>query len=85
MKKSIRSQQETLCNQLLHGTGDSIQLLQNNQTVIEKETEAIKHQMSVFQTQTNNWLSLYHDLNEEMKKIGDVVNWASIIEQTLRA
>jgi len=37
-----------------------------------------------FNKNVSRWLSLYKDLNEGLKQLGDVANWASVIEADMR-
>lgn len=73
-------------------------VLHSNQQLIEKETKQLRNECIKFYKESKNWLTMYNNLNESLKvksvssnsfikyekEIGDVVNWAEIIESDLK-
>ncbi|KAK3759832.1 hypothetical protein RRG08_028834 [Elysia crispata] len=55
-----------------------------NQKKLDTETRILQANAAQFSKQTMLWLKLVEDFNTALKEIGDVENWAKIIETDMR-
>ncbi|KAI8379343.1 GCN5-like protein 1-domain-containing protein [Radiomyces spectabilis] len=55
------------------------------QKELEQESRKLANQTAKYTKQTNQWLSLVDNFNSALKEIGDVRNWAQIMENDMRA
>ncbi|RKO87724.1 GCN5-like 1, partial [Blyttiomyces helicus] len=56
----------------------------NNQRELETDAKALQLAAARYTKQTTQWLALVEDLNESLKELGDVRNWARTIETDMR-
>ncbi|KAI8991977.1 biogenesis of lysosomal organelles complex-1, subunit 1 [Mycotypha africana] len=52
---------------------------------LEQHSRKLSTQISQYTNQTQQWLSLVDDFNASIKEMGDVRNWAEIMEQDMKA
>ena len=55
----------------------------SNQNALEAEAKTLQTQSARFAKQTKQWLTLYKQLNDQLKECGDVRNWAVTIERDM--
>ncbi|KAL1924981.1 uncharacterized protein VTP21DRAFT_4635 [Calcarisporiella thermophila] len=55
-----------------------------NQRAIEHDTKRLQAQTINFAKQTQQWLALIDGINGALKELGDVENWARVIEKDMR-
>ncbi|EAR84133.2 GCN5-like 1 domain protein (macronuclear) [Tetrahymena thermophila SB210] len=84
LKKEIKLLSENITKKVLIGVNSDVQVLHSNQKIIEKETKELKSEVSKFYKEVQSWTALYDDLNGALKELGDVVNWAGIIEKEFK-
>ncbi|KAL4442190.1 hypothetical protein ABPG74_009208 [Tetrahymena malaccensis] len=84
LKKEIKLLSENITKKVLIGVNSDVQVLHSNQKIIEKETKELKSEVSKFYKEVQTWTALYDDLNGALKELGDVVNWAGIVEKEFK-
>eukprot|EP01059_Diplonema_ambulator_P023266 TRINITY_DN38695_c0_g1_i1.p1 TRINITY_DN38695_c0_g1~~TRINITY_DN38695_c0_g1_i1.p1 ORF type:complete len:151 (+),score=50.29 TRINITY_DN38695_c0_g1_i1:53-454(+) len=55
-----------------------------NQHVLESETKELQAQADRFYKQSQGWLALFESFNNSLKELGDMANWATVIESDAR-
>lgn len=55
-----------------------------NQKKLDAEAKQLHTNAITFSKQTQQWLSLVDNFNSALKEIGDVENWAKVIEEDMR-
>ena len=55
-----------------------------NQRKLDYETKQLYTNIEHFSRQTNQWLTLMNSFNDSLKQLGDVENWAKVIENDMR-
>jgi hypothetical protein len=76
---------------LLHVSGelvlatnnDVVQVFQNQQ-ILEQEAKQLHAQAQRFTKQTAQWLQMFNTLNNSLKELGDVENWAGHIHDDVQ-
>lgn len=69
---------------LLDSVNKEVQILHDNQRKIERESKVLKEEASKLIKQTTKWVALYDGINQTLKEVGDIVNWAEIIEKDMQ-
>mmetsp|Transcript_70498 Transcript_70498/g.82128 ORF Transcript_70498/g.82128 Transcript_70498/m.82128 type:complete len:128 (+) Transcript_70498:35-418(+) len=83
-KKKLKQLNEPLTRELLIHLNSQVFILHSNEQIIERETKNLRNECLRFYKEAKNWTTLYSELNESLKQIGDVVNWAKLMEDDLR-
>eukprot|EP01017_Pseudomicrothorax_dubius_P037111 TRINITY_DN5395_c0_g1_i1.p2 TRINITY_DN5395_c0_g1~~TRINITY_DN5395_c0_g1_i1.p2 ORF type:complete len:128 (-),score=51.00 TRINITY_DN5395_c0_g1_i1:169-552(-) len=83
-KKNMKNLVEPVTKEMFHNLNDRVLILHNNQIIIERETKELKNECVKFYKEANQWMDLYNQLNEALKEVGDVVNWANVIQEDLK-
>lgn len=52
----------------------------NNQRALESEAKQLQQQVNQLSKQTQQWTQMLDQFNTALKELGDVENWARIIE-----
>eukprot|EP01064_Diplonema_japonicum_P008774 TRINITY_DN1617_c0_g1_i1.p1 TRINITY_DN1617_c0_g1~~TRINITY_DN1617_c0_g1_i1.p1 ORF type:complete len:134 (+),score=25.22 TRINITY_DN1617_c0_g1_i1:53-454(+) len=55
-----------------------------NQHVLESESKELQGQAERFYKQSQGWLALFESFNNSLKELGDMANWATVIESDAR-
>jgi len=83
-KKNLKNLADPLTKDLLINLNTQVAVLHANQQIIDKETKQLRNECFNFYKEAKNWIGIYDELNESLKQLGDVVNWAKTIEEDLR-
>ncbi|KAK9767666.1 hypothetical protein K7432_002387 [Basidiobolus ranarum] len=92
---SIRKQNEQLRREAVKSLNDLTDCLSDNlnervaqvysnQKELEQSAKKISLQAHKYSKQAKNWLQLIDQFNSALKELGDVQNWAEVIEQDMR-
>lgn len=60
-----------------------IEILHENQKKIDNQCKVIRSEADKLVTQNQNWMKMYSNLNNSLKKVGDLNNWAMILEKEM--
>ena len=56
-----------------------------NQKLLDNEARELQAQAARFSKQTKQWVTLCEQLNNSLKEIGDIENWARVMEDDVVA
>lgn len=82
--KNLRALSDPMTKEMLHNLNDRVVILHNNQILIERETKELRNECIKFYKEAGAWIDLYNNLNDSLKELGDVVNWANVIQEDLK-
>lgn len=77
-KKATESMQRLSHQLVLQTNRDTVEIFHNQQT-LENEAKNLHQQTQRFVQRTQKWMQSFSQLNDCLKELGDVENWASII------
>jgi len=83
-KSQVKKLTQPLSTHLLDSINSQVELLHKNQQLIEKQTKHYKQETTKLNTQTQKWVGMYDEMNSALKELGDVVNWAKLIEDDMK-
>ena len=83
-KKEMGRLAEPLASHILNGLNSQVELLHQNQKNIEVKAKKYRQESGKLKAQCAKWISLYDSLNLSLKELGDIVNWAEIIENDMQ-
>eukprot|EP01062_Namystynia_karyoxenos_P074590 TRINITY_DN71541_c0_g1_i1.p2 TRINITY_DN71541_c0_g1~~TRINITY_DN71541_c0_g1_i1.p2 ORF type:complete len:165 (+),score=77.22 TRINITY_DN71541_c0_g1_i1:75-497(+) len=74
---------------LVEGVNRDASEVFSNQQLLEQQTKELQVQADKFLKQSQRWVELFDGFNSSLKELGDVANWARVIEgdarETVRA
>mmetsp|Transcript_10328 Transcript_10328/g.28990 ORF Transcript_10328/g.28990 Transcript_10328/m.28990 type:complete len:129 (+) Transcript_10328:176-562(+) len=73
-----------LSDAMMESVNDGVSQIFSNQRRIEDESQKLRAQSARFAKQTSLWLQSMEKFYDSFKELGDVENWASIVEQDMR-
>ncbi|CAG9320177.1 unnamed protein product [Blepharisma stoltei] len=73
----------SLSTHILNSLNSQVEALHENQKQIEVQTKQFRQESTKLATQTKKWITMYDQLNDALKQVGDIVNWAEIIENDM--
>jgi len=71
-------------NGLLDSVNGGVAAIFANQKRLEAEARQLQTQATRFSKQTSQWISLVDSFNQSLKELGDLENWAKIIESDMK-
>lgn len=84
-KDDVVASIEAVTSALLDSVNAGVAQVYINQQRLEQEAKALQAQTARFAKQTSKWLAMYKGLNEALKELGDVKNWAKTIEADMNS
>lgn len=60
-----------------------VEILHENQRKIDAQCKTIRNESDKLVAQSQNWMKMYSNLNNSFKKVGDLNNWALVLEKEL--
>ncbi|KAM3144391.1 biogenesis of lysosome- organelles complex 1 subunit 1 [Paramecium bursaria] len=84
LKRQLHHLSEPMTKKILHGLNTNVSILHANEQIIEKETKQLLKDTAALQKESQQWAQMYNQLNEVLKKVGDIANFAQVIETELR-
>lgn len=73
-----------VADSMVDGINQGVARVFSNQRKIGQETKYLENESLKLQKQTNLWIQLIEDFNNALKEIGDVENWAQVIENDMK-
>jgi len=86
-KLKERAQQATsrVADGVLDAVNAGVTEVYVNQKLLDNEARELQAQAARFSKQTKQWVALCEQLNNSLKEIGDIENWASVMEDDVVA
>eukprot|EP00457_Paulinella_chromatophora_P015202 gb/GEZN01015773.1/.p1 GENE.gb/GEZN01015773.1/~~gb/GEZN01015773.1/.p1 ORF type:complete len:152 (+),score=30.58 gb/GEZN01015773.1/:40-495(+) len=75
---------EEAASVLLESLNQSVAEVYTNQQLLERDAKRMHAETARFQRNTRRWVKMYAGLNEALKELGDVSNWAQTMEQDMQ-
>jgi len=60
-----------------------VEILHENQKKIDGQCRVVRTEAEKLVAQNQNWMKMYSNLNNSLKKVGDLTNWAMILEKEM--
>ena len=70
---------------LMDSVNRGVAVMFSNQKKLEEQTRRLEAQSERFCKQTEQWLLMTSKFYDALKELGDVENWAGVIERDMRA
>ena len=83
-KKNLQDLARPMTSDMISSLDSEVLCLHSNQKKIEAETKSLKDNAKRLATNAEKWVELYDNLNDAMKQLGDVVNWAQMLEKDMQ-
>ena len=83
-KTNMQALAKPLTTDMISSLDSEVLCLHQNQRKIEKETKDLRENAKKLASSAQKWVELYDSLNDAMKQLGDVVNWAQLLEKDMQ-
>mmetsp|Transcript_5450 Transcript_5450/g.10022 ORF Transcript_5450/g.10022 Transcript_5450/m.10022 type:complete len:122 (+) Transcript_5450:1514-1879(+) len=83
-KKAMQDLAPKLTSDILRSVDFEVRQMHDNQRRIEKEAKMFKEETAKITSLGKKWISTYDTLNDALKELGDVANWAGVIERDMQ-
>ena len=70
---------------MMDSVNRGVAVMFSNQKKLEEQTRRLEAQSERFAKQTEQWLAMTSKFYDALKELGDVENWAGVIERDMRA
>eukprot|EP01134_Creolimax_fragrantissima_P004588 CFRG4588T1 len=84
LKREAISSVDGVTNELVEALNSGVAEIFSNQRELEKQTKLLSQQTEILSKQTDQWQGMLENFNDALKEIGDVENWARVMENDLR-
>ncbi|EFC48781.1 GCN5L1 domain-containing protein [Naegleria gruberi] len=75
---------QSVSHELIDQTNSDVIKVFQNQQMIENEAKHLHAQVEKFNKQTTQWIQTFQQLNQCVKELGDVENWANHINNDIK-
>ena len=82
-RKELANLTKPLTQNIISSIESAVALIHDNQRKIEKEAKEFKQESTKLAKMSKKWVDMYDSLNNSMKELGDIVNWAGMIERDM--
>ncbi|KAI8079561.1 biogenesis of lysosome-related organelles complex 1 subunit 1, partial [Gilbertella persicaria] len=82
-KNAIQSVNE-LTDSLTEYVNEGVNEIFSKQKELEQQSRKLANQTTRYASQTQQWLTLVDNFNMSLKELGDVKNWAEIMEHDMK-
>ncbi|KAG2386854.1 hypothetical protein C9374_001889 [Naegleria lovaniensis] len=83
-RQQTKESLQAVSNELINQTNSDVVKVFQNQQVIENEAKHLHAQVERFNKQTTQWIQTFQQLNQCLKELGDVENWANHINNDIK-
>lgn len=83
-KQAMQTLAKPLTSDMISSLDSEVLCLHQNQRKIEKETKELRDNAKKLAITAQKWVELYDSLNDSMKQLGDVANWAQMLEKDMQ-
>eukprot|EP01100_Stratorugosa_tubuloviscum_P014252 TRINITY_DN749_c0_g2_i6.p1 TRINITY_DN749_c0_g2~~TRINITY_DN749_c0_g2_i6.p1 ORF type:complete len:130 (-),score=55.03 TRINITY_DN749_c0_g2_i6:55-444(-) len=84
LKKEATESINSLSSNLLDSINGGVATVFLNQRKLEREAIGLNEEAQRFHRQTTRWLTLLDSFNKSLKEIGDIENWATVMEADMK-
>ncbi|KAI8639714.1 biogenesis of lysosome-related organelles complex 1 subunit 1 [Parasitella parasitica] len=84
LKKNAIHATNTLTDSITEYVNDGVTEIFSRQKELEQQSRKLANQTTKYASQTQQWLTLVDDFNMSLKELGDVKNWAEIMEHDMK-
>jgi biogenesis of lysosome-related organelles complex 1 subunit 1 len=82
-KKKLAESSSALNSNITKSLNSQVEILHENQKKIENQCKILRSESEKLNNQSQNWVKMYSTLNNSFKQLGDINNWASILEKEM--
>ena len=79
-KKKLNDSSVALNSNITNSLNSQVEILHENQRKIENQCKVLRSESEKLINQSQNWVKMYSTLNSSFKQLGDINNWAKILE-----
>lgn len=83
-RRHVVASMNKVSDSMVDGINQGVARVFANQRKIGQETKYLENESMKLHKQTNMWIQLIEDFNNALKEIGDVENWAQVIENDMK-
>jgi len=83
-RQKVKDSLGAVSNELINQTNTDVIKVFQNQQLIENEAKQLNAQVEKFNKQTAQWIQTFQQLNQSLKELGDVENWANHINNDIK-
>ena len=83
-KKTMQDLSKPMTTDMISSLDSEVLCLHANQKKIEAETKNLKDHAKRLTQNAEKWVEMYDSLNDSLKQLGDVVNWAEVLERDMQ-
>ncbi|KAI7904779.1 general control of amino acid synthesis-like protein [Cokeromyces recurvatus] len=84
IKKNAIQTTHELTDMLTEYVNEGVSEIFSKQKQLEQHSKKLANQTTRYMNQTQQWLKLVDDFNMSLKELGDVRNWAEIMEHDMK-
>ncbi|EPB85709.1 hypothetical protein HMPREF1544_07535, partial [Mucor circinelloides 1006PhL] len=84
LKKTAIQTTNELTDSITEYVNDRVTEIFSRQKELEQQSRRLANQTTKYANQTQQWLTLVDDFNMSLKELGDVRNWAEIMEHDMK-
>eukprot|EP01135_Chromosphaera_perkinsii_P004901 Nk52_evm6s304 gene=Nk52_evmTU6s304 len=83
-RKEVLAAANAVSHAMMSSLTESVSKVFNNQKLLEFEAKKLQQQSVTFQKNSGQWLQMIDSFNGALKELGDVENWAKIMETDMQ-
>ncbi|CAO3648720.1 unnamed protein product [Cunninghamella echinulata] len=85
LRKEALETTHSLTNSISNHVNQGVSTMFTRQKALEQESKELVILTSKYTKQTNQWLTLVNDFNDALKELGDIKNWAQVMENDMNS
>lgn len=82
-KKKLAESSGALNNNITKSLNLQVEVLHENQRKVENQCKNLRLESEKLINQSKNWVNMYANLNSSFKQLGDINNWAEVLEKEM--
>ena len=79
-RKKLGESSTSLNSNITKSLNSQVEILHENQRKLENQCKVLRQESEKIMSQSQNWMKMYSSLNSSFKQLGDINNWASVLE-----
>ncbi|KAI9300111.1 GCN5-like 1 [Cunninghamella echinulata] len=85
LRKEALETTHSLTDSISNHVNQGVSTMFTRQKTLEQESKELVLLTSKYTKQTNQWLTLVNDFNGALKELGDIKNWAQVMENDMKS